>query len=480
MSVKKKKNVEYDWAPFPGSQQNFLQCPYWEVLFHGTRGPGKTDAMLMDFAQHTGQGFGENWRGILFRNTYKQLKDIIAKSKKWFNQVFPEASWNGSEHVWTWPDGEQLYLSYMDRPEDYWNYHGHEYPWIGWEELTNWASPECYDMMKACSRSTHPGMPRKYRATCNPYGPGHNWIKLRFIDQAETKQPIVDENGNKRCHIFGHWSENKFLVENDEEYIQRLKSISDENKRKAWLEGSWDIVAGGMFDDFWETDIHVIPQPQLNGDWEIILSLDWGSSAPFSVGWNAKAGRGCSIEYTQGGDPIEKEIPEDSIIRMNEWYGWNGEPDTGMKLNAREVANGIKEREKRDKYPQWTKPGVADYSLWNVDNENSIYSDFSAEGVEFDKKASKEVKGSNSRKPGWEKMRGMLNNATDEPWENPILLVTEECKQFRRTVPTLPRDERDMDDVDTDAEDHIADEARYMCLFDPTPKGGGTADVGGF
>ena len=47
------------------------------------------------------------------------------------------------------------------------------------------------------------------------------------------------------------------------------------------------------------------------------------------------------------------------------------------------------------------------------------------------------------------------------PREAPGLFVMEHCDQFTRTVPSLPRDEKDMDDVDTDAEDHIGDETRY-------------------
>ena len=177
------------WAPQPGSQQFFVQCPFWEALYEGTRGPGKTQGLLMDFGQHVGQGYGANWRGVLFRETYPQLADVVAKSKKLFYQVFPGAKFNASDYTWHFPDGEDLLLRHMSKEDDYWNYHGHEYPWIGWEELTNWASPACYEAMKSCSRSSHPGMPRKYRSNCNPYGVGHNWVKAFWIDPAPAGVP---------------------------------------------------------------------------------------------------------------------------------------------------------------------------------------------------------------------------------------------------------------------------------------------------
>ena len=46
------------WKPHPGSQVRFLSCPVFECLYEGTRGPGKTDALLMSFAQFVGKGYG--------------------------------------------------------------------------------------------------------------------------------------------------------------------------------------------------------------------------------------------------------------------------------------------------------------------------------------------------------------------------------------------------------------------------------------
>ena len=126
------------WKPLPGSQTRFLTCPVFEALLEGTRGGGKTDALLMSFAQYCGRGFGEHWRGALFRLTYPQLADVVAKSKRWFYSIFPGARFNESDYRWTWPTGEILYFRYGATEDDYWNYHGHEYPWLGFEELTNW------------------------------------------------------------------------------------------------------------------------------------------------------------------------------------------------------------------------------------------------------------------------------------------------------------------------------------------------------
>jgi hypothetical protein len=266
-------------------------------------------------------------------------------------------------------------------------------------------------------------------------------------------------------------------MENDPEYIENLRSISDENLRKAWLEGEWDIVAGGMFDDVWSRDALVIPMLDLDEHFRIYRTFDWGSSAPFSVGWWARAHRKATIEI----DGKSRTIPQGSIIRINEYYGWNGEPNQGLKMTAPEIARNIIEKEEQMGIRSDVRPGPADYSIYDVENGNSIANDMedTGSGVQFDKEGSKEVKSSGSRKNGWEKMRQMMRSAQQHPWEDPVMLVTERCRQFLRTLPVLPRDPNDPEDVDTDTEDHIGDETRYMALWEPKNRTGKQTKVKG-
>ena len=208
------------WQPQSESQRLFLSCPLYECLLEGTRGALKTDALLMDFAQHVGQGFGAAWRGILFRKEYKDLADVVAKSKKWFYQIFPGALFleSNAQYKWKFPDGEELLLRAIKREDDYWNYHGHEYPWVGWEELCAWPSLRLYHDMKSCCRSSHSSVPRKYRSTTNPYGPGHNAVKLYFIDPAPPGRTIVEEGGRPRVRIHASIDESDFLRQADPDY----------------------------------------------------------------------------------------------------------------------------------------------------------------------------------------------------------------------------------------------------------------------
>ncbi|NJB67509.1 hypothetical protein GGQ74_001149 [Desulfobaculum xiamenense] len=443
------------WTPQPGSQSLFLSCPHFECLYEGTRGPGKTDALIMDFAQHVGLGFGLSWRGILFRETYKQLSDVVVKTKKWFRRIFPGARFNESDMGWRWPGGEELLLRYMNRPDDYWNYHGHEYPWIGWEELTNWAGPDCYDAMKACCRSSDPRVPRKYRATCNPFGKGHNWVKHRFIDPAPPGVPIRDGNGRIRVRLHGSIRENRILLAADPDYLKSLEADTNVNRRRAWLYGDWDIVAGGAVDDVWDRESHVLRPFEIPHSWRIDRSFDWGSSRPFSVGWWAESD-GTEVRMADG---RMRCLPRGTLVRVAEWYGWNGQPNEGCRMLAVEIAEGIRRREAEHPALKGRRvlPGPADASIFDAENGVCIADDMGKRGVRWERAD----KRPGSRRNGLEKVRKLLKAGLERPMEHPGLFVFDTCTHFIRTVPVLPRSERDPDDVETEAEDHIYDETRY-------------------
>jgi hypothetical protein len=451
------------WAAQPGSQVLFLTCPVFETLYEGTRGPGKTDALLADFCQHVGQGWGAAWRGILFRATYKQLADVVAKSKAWFKLWHPGAKFNESDYTWTFPGGEQLLLRHMNKEADYDNYHGHAYPWIGWEELTNWAVPTMYLKMFSCCRSSMPGMPRKVRATTNPYGRGHNWVKRRF-QLPHMRGKIIRTPGEPdRVAIHGNISENRILLDADPEYISRIRAAaSNPAMVQAWIDGSWDITSGGMFDDLWDAGVHAVGKFQVPRTWYVDRSFDWGSSKPFSVGWWAESD-GSPITFPNG---RQMRTVRGDLFRIGEWYGCKkGTENEGLKMTAAQIAEGIKLREIGMGLAGRVKPGPADPSIFAEENGMCIAKDFGK--VKWER-------ADNSRKPGWEKTRALMlaslnwdeEGATRKvPREEPgFFVVAEACPAFMRTVISIPRDEKDPDDVDTEVEDHVADDTRYRCM----------------
>ncbi len=489
----KKTEDNKAWEAQKGAQKIFLSCPLFEVLFEGTRGGGKTDSLIADFAQHVGVGWAAEWRGILFRETYPQLDDVKKKCRKMFFSMFPTATFNKNDHTWTFPDGEQLLLRHMKTPEDYQNYHGHEYPWIGWEELTNWATDECYKLMMSCSRSSvdpnrrdknKQPMPRKYRATTNPYGKGHGWVKRRWqLPAMRGKILSVEEEyegGKKeirpRIAIHSAFKENLKLLAAEPDYEMNIRSAArNPAELAAWLYGDWDITSGGMFDDIWDSKCHVLEPFTIPKTWRIDRSFDWGSSAPASVGWWAESD-GCDVRLNDG--RIMSTVKGD-LFRISEWYVAYPGSNKGMKKTPHEIATGIVQAELdmgyRNRKETRVRAGPADSSIWDDSGGPSIATQMLKQ-VRIDGRPYAGVswvradKTAGSRKNGWEEIRQRLKNAKKPDGgvrEKPGIFIFNTCVSFIATVPVLPRDAKDPDDVDTDAEDHIADETRYRVK---TPK----------
>lgn len=483
------------WQPLPGSQELALDSRAQHTLYYGTRGPGKSDTQLMRFRRNVGMGYGPFWRGIIFDREYKPLDDLVTKSKRWFNRFNDSARWHGAtnEYKWSWPTGEELLFRVIKTKDDYENYHGHEYPFIGWNELTKYPTDECYDAMMSCNRSSFiadkdapldrqgnrifvPPIPLEVFSTTNPYGVGHTWVKQRFIDVAPRGQ-IVRRSLNvfnprtqkqedvelTQVAIFGSYKENIYL---DPVYVAGLTKAceKDENRRKAWLEGSWDIVAGGAFDDVWDAKKHILPRFQVPEHWIIDRTLDWGSSHPFSVGWWAVAnGEEAKLRDGRTFCPAKG-----SLIRIHEWYG-SKQPfgcNEGLRLGAGRVAEGIKEREKELMFLEWILkqpyPGPADNQIREVDDpddEETTESRMANKGVRWQDSD----KRSGSRSIGVELMRERLYNVKMGIPE-PGIYFMEHCRAAISFIPIMPRDEDDLDDVDTDVEDHVWDDIRYRVL----------------
>ncbi len=478
--------VRVVWSPLPGSQALAVACPCHEILYHGTRGPGKTDAQLMAFRKNVGRGYGRFWRGVIFDREYKNLDDLVAKSKKWFPQFNDGAFFKESpkDYKWVWPSGEELLFRAGCKEKDYDSYHGHEYPFIGFNELTKQSSRKFYDAMHSCNRSSFlplehspdpakplPEIPLVFFSTTNPHGAGHNWVKNEFIDRAppgkivrmtrevfnprtKQKEPVT----RTLVHLFGSYRENRYLAP---EYIAVLDAETDPNKRKAWLEGDWDIVAGGALDDVWATDVHILPRFQIPKGWRIDRSFDWGSTHPFSVGWWAQA-NGEEITLPNGRTFCP---PAGSLIRIYEWYGTKQiGTNEGVKKGAKEIALGIKEREKILLEQGWitttARPGPADNQIKNKNEKDTdtiakIMADSGVRWTDSDKS-------SGSRINGLELVRGRLQAA--KTGEAPGLWFMDNCRAAISTLPVLPRNPDVPDDVDTDSEDHPYDDTRYRVL----------------
>ena len=447
------------WTP-QKKQSIFMSRPEDEALYGGAAGGGKSDALVIEALR---QVHIPHYKAIILRKTFPQLTELIEKSLGYYKAVFPKAKYNDSKHVWTFPSGAKIYFGSMQHTKDKHNYQGKAYDFVAFDELTHFNFEE-YNYLFSRNRPNGPGTRSYIRATANPGGIGHSWVKQRFITAAEPMSTIWEEqtvnmpDGSvkkfRKSRIFVPSSvfDNKKLLANDPGYLGRLAQLP-KAERDALLYGDWNSFSGQVFsewvnDDTHYTDrknTHVISPFRVPPEWKIYRGFDWGFAKPFSVGWYA-------VDYNK------------RIYRIRELYGCTDTPDTGVKWEPYLIAKKIREIEEQDDNLKGkTIHGIADPAIFADDRgrDTSIAAVMERSGVFFDK-------GNHERLAGKMQRHNRLR-FDDEGY--PMFYVFSTCKHFIRTVPSLVYSETDVEDVDTKGEDHIYDECRYVLMEYPiTPK----------
>ena len=228
----------------------------------GPEAAGKSDFLLGDYCQDVGQGSA--WRGVIFRRTYPELEELIDRSQTLIPSTWPGSEWFKSEKTWHFPTGAMLRMRCLEQAEDVAKYWGHSYSWIGFDELGAWPDDRAYKQLIACLRSAQPVEAVRIRATANPGGSGHWWIRSRFIDPAPKGYvPITDIDTNMtRVFVPSRVQDNRILMVRDPGYVDRLKGVGSPELVRAWLEGDWNLVVGAYFPEF-SINKHVVEPVEL-------------------------------------------------------------------------------------------------------------------------------------------------------------------------------------------------------------------------
>lgn len=447
------------WRPQP-KQIAFMQRPEYEAFYGGAAGGGKSDSLLMEALR---QVHMPHYKGLIIRKTYPELSELIDKSLKFYKPAFRRASYNDTKHVWTFPGGAKIYFGSLHHAKDKTKYQGKEFDFIGFDELTHFTWSE-YSYLFSRNRPSGPGTRVYMRATGNPGGIGHGWVKSRFITAAPpktriwesytVKKPDGEEIRLRRDRIFipSTVFDNPALLTNNPEYLASLAMMS-EAERRALLYGDWDCFSGQVFSE-WRDDpagyenrrhSHVIKPFEIPAHWTMVRGFDFGYSRPFSVGWYAVDERGV-------------------IYRIAEYYGCTGTPNEGLKINPMEIAAGIREMEETHPLLKNRRIiGVADPSIFDRSRGESIAGMMEAHPYYLYWQ-----KGDNTRIAG--KMQFHYRLAFDEEGRS-MFYCFETCRHFIRTIPNLVYDQTKVEDIDTEGEDHIYDECRYVFMTRPiTPR----------
>lgn len=436
------------WSPQPGPQTRLLSCPVFEVFYGGARGGGKTDGVLGDWIAHQSR-YGECASGLVVRRTLVECRDMIERSRQLFGPL--GAVYREVDKSWRFPNGARLAFAYLERDADAHNYQGHSYTRIYVDEAGNFPRPDPILFLLATLRSAH-GVPVGIRLTGNPGGPGHLWVRHRYIDHAPLGYQVITDarTGLQRVYIPSRVSDNPALTAGDPGYVARLKSVGSEALVRAWLEGDWSIIQGAFFDE-WSMARHVIDPFAIPEHWVRFRAGDWGSAKPFAFLWFAVS------------DGTLPGHPRGQLVAYREWYGMEDRPNVGLKLTVEQAADGILERQARDEKIDYS---VLDPACFADHGGPSIASRFASKGV-FWQRADNSRVGVRGAMGGWDAVRNRLIGED----EHAMLVFFSTCRDVIRTLPALQHDARRPEDVDSEGEDHAPDAVRYACMSRPWVRG---------
>ena len=445
--------------PNPGSQSKFVQSDAYEALYHGTRGPGKTMALLMSFMQNVGRGYGALYTGYFVRRRFKELYDMRTQFSAALLKVYPRGlvhNRSAGKDEFILPTGEIIRLVHAEHSRDYINFHGQQCQFLAMDELTSWKTGELYNMLKSICRTSVPGLKTRIRCTTNSLGPGHSWVKEYF--QINQVRAGVKFEGRSRVHYWGSFHENPYIMA-DRNYLLYLSRQTNKNIRLSWVDGSWQIHAGAALADHWRPESQILKPFKIPKHWRVFRTLDWGTLKPYCVHHVAVANK--EMPFIDG-DGRERWPKRGDVFVINEIYGWGGEPNVGTRETAKAVSRKIQYKEKilkRRLDIDTIEPGVADISIWSEGGAPSI-ADL-MKPVRF-KKSLFQAK---ARESGLEIMRNYLEGSCEDKngiRESKGLFFFDNLRHTLRTLPELPRDEDNPEDADTDAEDHAYDSLRYF------------------
>lgn len=432
-------------------QKLFLQDrEHKYIAYGGARGGGKswavrTKAKLLSL-RYAGI------RILIVRRSYPELINNHINTLR--RELLGVAKYNDKDKVLKFLNGSTINFAYCERDKDLDRLQGVEYDVIFIDEATHLSEYQM-KVIKACIRGVNK-YPKRLYLTCNPGGQGHAYIKRLFIDRKFEE----GEDPAEYAFVQALVKDNKALMATQPEYIKQLESLPG-HLREMWLEGRWDVFAGQFFEELRldpdpmrceEAGItveearaqrrftHVIEPFKIPMGWKIYRSYDFGYQKPFSLAWWA-------VDY------------DGVLYRILELYGCTREPNEGVRWTPDEQFRTARELERTHPLLAGRKidGGVADPAIWDGSRGESVQETASRYGIYF-------TKGDNERIAGWMQCHYRLQFDSEG---YPRCYIFDTCKAFMRTVPLLMYSETRPEDLDTDLEDHVADEWRYFCMSRP-------------
>lgn len=401
------------------------------VFFGGAKGGGKSYAVRA--REMIRRLTYPNTKGLIVRKSYPEL---LSNHIRMFFKEYPETrDWfNKSEKAIYWPNGSITEFSYLQNVDDVFTYQGREFEDISIDEITQ-HEEDTFKILRSSNRTSNlafknsGGIPTMF-LTGNPGGRGHQWVKRIFVDRNFNPNEDPEDFAFVQARVL----DNQALTDADPNYIKRLKDLPPDMV-KAYLEGDWNIFSGQFFSEF-RNHLHTCPPFIPDKSLQFIGGMDWGRTAPFAFELSA-------VEVVK--------LDGTTFNRV-----WTIAEVTGVEKTPTEWA-GIIKRELRKfrldpKELSWIRGDPAMFTKGN-DMSMSIADQFSRDGNDI-----RIQPASNDRVGGWTAMHQWLSIAPDG---KPYWIISENCQELIKTLPSLVYDENKIEDLDTHQNDHYADACRY-------------------
>lgn len=297
------------WCPQPGPQTALVSCPVEDVFYGGARGGGKTYGSLGEFAIH-GLKYRRHARGVLFRRTLDELEEVESAAHTIYGRGGLGGDFKSQKRLWTLPGGATIRFRSLENLDDARKHQGRAYTRVYFDELGNFADPKPFDLLWGSLRSAK-GVPCRRISTGNPGGPGHVWVKARYITPIDgegpkpwivmRRRPIEERPDLEIEQVFiPSTLENNLLLHlNDPGYERRLAAVGGAKLFRAWRMGDWDAIEGQYFDCFnpfrHVMDVEAMPIEPWHRQW---IAMDWGFEHPASIGFFASDGKNYFLTRT--------------------------------------------------------------------------------------------------------------------------------------------------------------------------------------
>lgn len=415
-----KTKIHIPYKP-NAKQQKFHNSKADECFYGGAKGGGKSHALVMEALV-----YGLTYPGAtmyIFRETYDDLEASIVRKFR-ANVDKRLYTYNGSQHMAKLINGTEIYFRYCSSDADADGYQGHEMDWLGIDEMTLHSEYE-FSVLKSCLRSPK-GYPTQIRGTGNPGGKGHKWVKERYITATNygNRKATDKDTGTSIEFIPAFVDDNEVLMTMDPSYKKRLEHLPPD-RRKAYLEGDWDIFEGQYFEEF-DRKIHVCQPFPIPAGWNKYRALDYGLDM-FAGYWIAVNRWGKSYVY--------REVYESRML-------------------AREAARLMRELTNEEIYESFAPP-----DLWNTNSQTglSFAEVFAEEGIDIRRT-------DNNRIMGWSVMKEAMKVYEGPDGEKMAnFCVFSNCPNLIRCLQEIQYDVKNVGDVAKEPHEltHAPDAIRY-------------------